>query len=113
MRLTALPGSQFEMHMAPPQGHWVVCGYGRFGREVTHDLRSEGHEVTIIEPDESADAAGIKVLMPIADRDDEIAGRHLQVDRRQRLGGPAAACGKAHANPLKVKRTHRVSGDRT
>ena len=31
-------------------GRWVVCGYGRFGRELTADLRAEGLEVTVIEP---------------------------------------------------------------
>ena len=33
-----------------PHGRWVMCGYGRFGREMTQDLRAEGLEVTIIEP---------------------------------------------------------------
>ena len=35
---------------AAAHGRWVVCGYGRFGREVTADLRAEGLEVTVIEP---------------------------------------------------------------
>jgi voltage-gated potassium channel len=34
---------------APAPGRWVVCGYGRFGRHFTADLRSEGLEVTAIE----------------------------------------------------------------
>jgi Trk K+ transport system NAD-binding subunit len=40
----------------PPRGHpprsgrWLVCGYGRFGRELTADLRAEGLDVTVIEP---------------------------------------------------------------
>ena len=38
----------------PAAGRWVVCGYGRFGRELTHDLRAEGLEVTVIDP--TADA---------------------------------------------------------
>ncbi|MBN1239624.1 MAG: NAD-binding protein [Gammaproteobacteria bacterium] len=50
--LTALPGSQFEMHMAPPQGHWVVCGYGRFGREVVKAFRDQGLDVCIVDPEE-------------------------------------------------------------
>jgi Trk K+ transport system NAD-binding subunit len=29
----------------------VVCGYGRLGRELTRDLRAEGLEVTVIDPD--------------------------------------------------------------
>lgn len=50
------PGAPLPKRGNPPsRGHWIVCGYGRFGREVTHDLRSEGHDVTIVEPDESAD----------------------------------------------------------
>ncbi|HEU0102492.1 MAG TPA: potassium channel family protein [Mycobacteriales bacterium] len=34
---------------APRVGRWVVCGYGRFGRELTADLRAEGLDVTVIE----------------------------------------------------------------
>lgn len=30
-------------------GHWVLYGYGRFGREVTRDLRREGVDVRIID----------------------------------------------------------------
>ncbi len=40
----------------PPRGRWVICGYGRFGREVTADLRAEGLEVTVIEPAAGATA---------------------------------------------------------
>ena len=34
----------------PTSGRWIVCGYGRFGRELTADLRAEGLEVTVVEP---------------------------------------------------------------
>jgi voltage-gated potassium channel len=34
---------------APAPGRWVVCGYGRFGRHFTADLRSEGLEVTSVD----------------------------------------------------------------
>jgi voltage-gated potassium channel len=34
---------------APAPGRWIVCGYGRFGRHFTADLRSEGLEVTSVE----------------------------------------------------------------
>jgi Trk K+ transport system NAD-binding subunit len=33
---------------ALPRGRWVVCGYGRFGRELTDDLRAEGLEVSVV-----------------------------------------------------------------
>jgi len=32
-------------------GHTIVCGWGRVGAAVAHDLRREGHEVVIIDAD--------------------------------------------------------------
>ena len=50
------PGEPLPKRGNPPSGgHWIVCGYGRFGREVTHDLRAEGYDVRIVEPDDEAD----------------------------------------------------------
>ncbi|MFD2093304.1 potassium channel family protein [Blastococcus deserti] len=44
------PGAQLPERGAPPRsGRWIVCGYGRLGRELTIDLRAEGLEVTVIE----------------------------------------------------------------
>ena len=49
------PGAQLPPRGHPPtQGRWVVCGYGRFGKELTADLRAEGLEVTVIEPTAAA-----------------------------------------------------------
>jgi voltage-gated potassium channel len=49
------PGAPLPPRGAPPShGHWVMCGYGRFGREVAHDLRAEGLDVTVVEPREGA-----------------------------------------------------------
>lgn len=48
--LTALPGEPMPERRAPvPDGRWVVCGYGRFGQAVTHDLRAGGLEVTVVD----------------------------------------------------------------
>ena len=45
------PGAALPERGSPPRsGRWVVCGYGRLGRELTSDLRAEGLEVTVIEP---------------------------------------------------------------
>ena len=45
------PGTALPDRGRPPgEGRWVVCGYGRFGREVTADLRAEGLDVTVVEP---------------------------------------------------------------
>ncbi len=49
--LEAGPGALLPERGDPPtHGRWVMCGYGRFGREVTADLRAAGIEVTIIDP---------------------------------------------------------------
>ena len=45
------PGAERPRRGQPPtEGRWVLCGYGRFGRELTVDLRAEGLQVTIIDP---------------------------------------------------------------
>ncbi len=47
--LEAGPGAELPPPADPPrEGRWVMCGYGRFGREMTADLQAEGLEVTII-----------------------------------------------------------------
>jgi voltage-gated potassium channel len=44
------PGGALTGRGSPPRdGRWIVCGYGRLGRELTADLRAEGLEVTVIE----------------------------------------------------------------
>jgi voltage-gated potassium channel len=51
--LEAGPGAELPGRGHPPMhGRWVMCGYGRFGREVTSDLRAADLTVTIIEPAE-------------------------------------------------------------
>jgi voltage-gated potassium channel len=51
--LEAGPGAEMPERGYPPtEGRWVMCGYGRFGREVTADLRAADLTVTIIEPGE-------------------------------------------------------------
>jgi Trk K+ transport system NAD-binding subunit len=50
-RLTGLPGAPLVTENPPPHGPWVVCGYGRFGREVVESFLKEGLSATIIDPD--------------------------------------------------------------
>ena len=60
--LEAGPGAELPSRGAPPrEGRWVVCGYGRLGRELTADLRAEGLEVTVVEPHATADDDGVVV----------------------------------------------------
>lgn len=48
--LEAGPGASLpERGDPPPRGRWVMCGYGRFGHELTVDLRDAGLDVTIID----------------------------------------------------------------
>jgi voltage-gated potassium channel Kch len=54
--LTGLPGTHLGPEAAPPRGSWVVCGYGRFGREVVQAFHAHGLEVTIIDPNAPADS---------------------------------------------------------
>ena len=48
--LEAGPGAAVPTRGSPPaEGRWVMCGYGRFGHELTDDLHAAGLEVTIID----------------------------------------------------------------
>jgi Trk K+ transport system NAD-binding subunit len=50
------PGAELPPRGRPPTGgRWVMCGYGRFGRELTEDLRAEGLAVTVVDPQATAD----------------------------------------------------------
>jgi voltage-gated potassium channel len=60
MRLTGLLGSPATAEATPPRGAWLVCGYGRFGREVVGAFNRESLEVTIIDP--SASEAGQTII---------------------------------------------------
>ncbi|RPI41925.1 MAG: potassium channel protein [Betaproteobacteria bacterium] len=55
LRVTSLPGTGMPERTPPPRGHWIVCGYGRFGREVVGSFLREGLSVTIIDPEPPAD----------------------------------------------------------
>lgn len=55
--LTATPGSKLEAQREPPRGHWILCGYGRFGQAIVDDLQGEGIDLAVIEPDRSITCA--------------------------------------------------------
>ena len=48
--LTSLPESPVPEPHRPPRGHWILCGYGSFGRAVADRLRDTGITLTIIDP---------------------------------------------------------------
>jgi Trk K+ transport system NAD-binding subunit len=47
--LTGLPGTTVEQHRPPPQGAWLVCGHGRFGRLMVEAMEGAHIPVTIID----------------------------------------------------------------
>ena len=72
------PGAELPVRGDPPRGgRWVVCGYGRFGRELTGDLRKEGLEVTIIEP-RGADGEDAAIVVGDGSEPGVMARAHLQ-----------------------------------
>jgi len=47
--LTGFPGDELPEPHHPPRGHWIMCGYGRFGHGVREALTKAGNEVTVID----------------------------------------------------------------
>jgi voltage-gated potassium channel len=47
--LTGIPGTELAAERVPPRGHWIVCGYGRFGQAVVRHAERENLDVTLIE----------------------------------------------------------------
>ncbi|PPQ36789.1 potassium channel family protein [Rhodopila globiformis] len=52
--LTGTPGSYLSPSRPPrmptPPGHWIICGYGRYGSEVVAAVQRAGFNATIIDP---------------------------------------------------------------
>jgi len=48
--LTSLPESPLPEPHRPPSGHWILCGYGRFGQALQASLQRTGIRLTIIDP---------------------------------------------------------------
>jgi len=65
--------------------HYIVCGFGRVGRQVSRDLRDAGAQHVVIDPNpanrEAAVAAGIPLIESEAS-DDEVL-KHAGIDRAQ------------------------------
>ncbi len=47
--LTGFPGDDLPERHHPPRGHWIMCGYGRFGHGVREALTKAGNQVTVID----------------------------------------------------------------
>ena len=53
--LTSLPNSPVPQPHRPPHGHWILCGYGRFGHAVAEQLHDTGITLSIIDPTANGD----------------------------------------------------------
>ena len=74
--LEAGPGADVPELVRPPiEGHWVVCGYGRFGREVAADLRDAGLEVVVVDGGEDADPAPDLIIGDASDPEVLVSAR--------------------------------------
>lgn len=51
--LTSLPDTPVPHPHRPPRGHWIMCGYGRFGHAVAHQLQPTGVTLTVIDPSQA------------------------------------------------------------
>jgi len=49
--LTQMPRTPLAAFTRPPQGHWILCGYGRFGRSMEKHLKRQGIHTTVVEAD--------------------------------------------------------------
>lgn len=59
--VTGLPGNPMPREHRPPGGHWIVCGYGRFGKAIVQHLAPTGIDLTIIDPDNHGPAGLVTV----------------------------------------------------
>jgi voltage-gated potassium channel Kch len=75
--ITGLPGTRLHEGDTPPRGAWVVCGYGRFGREVVRAFQAQGLEVTIIDPN-APDDPGIPCVRGLGTEAEPLTAAGIQ-----------------------------------
>jgi voltage-gated potassium channel len=101
--LTALPGTMLEPERAPPHGAWVVCGYGRFGREVVRAFHDQhGLRYTILRP--------FNAIGPEEEAGDEVGDAHVIPDLVKKIRGgqhPVELLGDA-GNNVRAMRCERM-----
>ena len=78
----ALGRRRFRKVLSKVSGHFIICGYGRFGRRVVEELRSRGEKFVVI--DASADLPA-DVLSLRADATEESVLREAGIDRARVL----------------------------
>jgi voltage-gated potassium channel len=63
--------------------HYIICGYGRVGRQVARDLRAAGARYVVVDPDTAnrdiAQAVGVRFIL--AEASDDAALRQAGIER--------------------------------
>lgn len=49
--LVRMPGATLDHRMDCPAGRWIICGYGRMGHRLEENLRDEGIQIVVIDPE--------------------------------------------------------------
>jgi len=76
--LIGVPGANLAMYPDVPRGAWILCGYGRMGREIRESLTAMGIRTVVIDPEvdpEEAETGGF-----IVDRANQQALREARVE---------------------------------
>jgi voltage-gated potassium channel len=76
--LIGVPGANLAMYPDVPRGAWILCGYGRMGREIRESLNAMGIRTVVIDPEvdpEEAKTGGF-----IVDRANQQALRAARVE---------------------------------
>lgn len=63
--------------------HYIICGYGRVGRQVARDLRAAGARYVVVDPDTANRdvAQGVGVRFILAEASDDAALRQAGIER--------------------------------
>jgi voltage-gated potassium channel len=103
------PGTALPSRAEPPgNGRWIVCGYGRFGREIAADLRDNGSEVTVIDPTTNPGEGGPQLSLICGDASDpEVMA---QVGLHEAVGFVAGTDNDT-TNLCLIAAAHRVNPD--
>lgn len=75
-------GNRQERRIRGMQDHYVVCGFGRVGREIARELGTRGHELLVIDSDQEALAsardAGYATLHGDATEEATLLSAHVE-----------------------------------
>ena len=69
--ITGPPGTYLRPRIPTPPGHWIVCGYGRFGSEVVRAIQEAGFDVTVVDPN-PGDVQGVELVRGLGTNPDDL-----------------------------------------